>query len=144
MSEAPGFSQVNLVVGDMDATVAFYRLVGVDLDPSSDSWPPGTGARHVNAGEGTKLAHFDLDNTEMARLWGDANLQPGDTVIGIAVPTRDAVDATYRTVTEAGHKGRLEPYDAFFGARYAIVEDPDGRPVGLMSPRDRDRQYVPG
>ena len=33
-----------------------------------------------------------------------------------------------------------EPYDAFWGARYAIVEDPDGNAVGLMSPIDPDRQ----
>jgi hypothetical protein len=35
------------------------------------------------------------------------------------------------------------PYDAFWGARYAIVADPDGNEVGLMSPRDDDRRSFP-
>ena len=34
-------------------------------------------------------------------------------------------------------------YDAFWGARYAIVEDPDGHTVGLMGPIDRTRGYIP-
>ena len=29
-----------------------------------------------------------------------------------------------------------EPYDAFWGARYAVVSDPDGNAVGIMSPVD--------
>jgi hypothetical protein len=35
------------------------------------------------------------------------------------------------------------PYDAFWGARYAIVEDPDGIAVGLMSPISPDFKSVP-
>jgi hypothetical protein len=34
-------------------------------------------------------------------------------------------------------------YDAFWGARYAIVADPDGSDVGLMSPIDEQRQTWP-
>ena len=60
----------------------------------------------------------------------------GATLIGFRVATRDAVDETYDRLTAAGYLGLQEPYDAFWGARYAIVADPDGRQVGLMSPRD--------
>ena len=35
------------------------------------------------------------------------------------------------------------PHDAFWGARYAIVEDPDGIAVGLMSPISPDFKSVP-
>jgi uncharacterized glyoxalase superfamily protein PhnB len=31
----------------------------------------------------------------------------------------------------------------FWGARYAIVEDPDGNHVGVMSPSDPDRRRAP-
>jgi len=143
MSGRVVFQNVNLVVSDMDAAMAFYRLLGVELDPATDNWPPGSGARHVHAEEEAGAADFDLDNEPMARLWGDEGLAPGDTVVGFALATRDAVDEKYGELVAAGHKGRREPYDAFFGARYAIVEDPDGRPVGLMSPQDPARQYTP-
>jgi hypothetical protein len=32
------------------------------------------------------------------------------------------------------HPSLQPPYDAFWGARYAIVEDPNGIAVGIMSP----------
>jgi len=34
----------------------------------------------------------------------------------------------------------VKTYDAFRGARYAIVEDPDGNSFGLMSPIDAARK----
>ncbi|HVM54739.1 MAG TPA: VOC family protein [Acidimicrobiales bacterium] len=52
------------------------------------------------------------------------------------VDTREEVDALYAELTGAGHEGRQPPFDAFFGARYAIVADPDGNDVGIMSPSD--------
>jgi hypothetical protein len=32
----------------------------------------------------------------------------------------------------------------FFGARYAVVRDPAGNGVGLMSPIDQHRRFTPG
>lgn len=49
----------------------------------------------------------------------------------------------HRELVAAGHRGRLEPYDAFFGARYAMVDDPDGHAIGLMSPIDAARKFTP-
>jgi len=43
-------------------------------------------------------------------------------------------------LTGAGFRAQQAPYDAFWGARYAVVEDPDGNAVGLMSPSDPDRR----
>jgi uncharacterized glyoxalase superfamily protein PhnB len=42
-----------------------------------------------------------------------------------------------------GYLGRQPPFDAFWGARYAIVADPDGNDVGLMSPVDESRRTWP-
>ncbi|MEO9254687.1 MAG: VOC family protein, partial [Tepidiformaceae bacterium] len=55
---------------------------------------------------------------------------------GFQLPTRDAVDALYEKLTAAGTPAQQPPFDAFWGARYAIVSDPDGNAVALMSPRD--------
>ncbi|MBF6556145.1 MAG: VOC family protein [Acidimicrobiales bacterium] len=43
------------------------------------------------------------------------------------------VDAAWGDLTEAGYHGHLEPWDAFWGMRYAVVHDPDGRPVDLFA-----------
>ena len=143
MSNRSVFNQVNLVVSNMDAAIAFYRLLGVDLDPSTNYWPPGSGARHIHAHPHSGAADFDLDNQAMARLWAHDALDAGAVVLGFALPNSDAVDQKYRELVEAGYAGRREPYDAFFGARYAIVDDPDGRPVGLMGPTDPKRRHIP-
>jgi uncharacterized glyoxalase superfamily protein PhnB len=146
MADRPVFAQVNLVVGDMGAAVDFYRVLGLDLDLSAmGGWPPGTDNLHVNARPGDEPAQgdFDLDNVAMAHVWGSDSITAGETVIGFDLPTRDAVDEKYRELTDAGYRGRREPYDAFFGSRYALVEDPDGRPVGLKSPVDRSQGYMP-
>ena len=37
-----------------------------------------------------------------------------------------AVDVAYGDLTEAGYAGQQPPFDAFWGARYAVVTDPDG------------------
>ena len=34
----------------------------------------------------------------------------------------------------AGYHGHLEPWDAFWGQRYATVLDPDGNSVDLFAP----------
>jgi uncharacterized glyoxalase superfamily protein PhnB len=46
-------------------------------------------------------------------------------------------------MARAGYRGLQEPYDAFWGARYAIIEDPNGVAVGVMSPISPDRKSPP-
>ena len=133
------FDQLNLVASDVDATLAFYRALGVDI-PEVSVWRGDSGgaAHHVDVGMPNGVS-IDFDSDELARLynagWAGSGAE-GATLIGFRVATRDAVDETYDRLTAAGYRGLQEPYDAFWGARYAIVADPDGRQVGLMSPRD--------
>jgi uncharacterized glyoxalase superfamily protein PhnB len=133
---------LNLVCEDVDATVEFYRLLGVPI-PEENVWRTDSGAHHVTGvPTGSSGAELDFDSRELACVYNEGHRDapaPGAAVIGFGVATRDAVDELYRRLTEAGHAGRQPPFDAFWGARYAIVADPDGRDVGLMSPRDPDR-----
>ncbi len=141
----PQFDQVNLVVRDMGATLAFYRKLGFDVPDDGSEWPPGSGAKHVDVrfSGGVRL---EFDNLPMAKLWHAGWRESGHgskAVLGISLPTREAVDERYAELTAAGYTGCQPPYDAFFGARYAIVEDPDGNDVGLMSPIEASRKFVP-
>lgn len=138
------FGQINLFVSDMAASVKFYRLLEVDV-PESYVWPPGSGAQHIDDIRAEE-AYMALDNHEMARIW-NPKFEPGRTrgnvVIGLMVATRNDVDRLYNVVKKAGHPVGQEPYDAFFGSRYAIVIDPDGNQVGLKSPIEANRKYQP-
>ena len=132
--ERPVLDQVNLVVGDMDASLAFYRRVGVDFP----EWEPRWDKHHRSAKTAGGL-DFDLDSAVFARDWNEGSLGPV-AVLSFKLASRDAVDALYAELTGAGYNGQQPPYDAFWGARYAVVEDPDGNLVGLMSPMDDARR----
>jgi catechol 2,3-dioxygenase-like lactoylglutathione lyase family enzyme len=144
----PILDQINLVCGDPDASVAFYRRLGVEI-PDDRIWRTASGAHHISASDqssGGDIA-FDLDSTAFAQKWnkgwnGRTDLA-GRIVIGFSVAARSDVDDLYRDMTAAGYRGLQEPNDAFWGARYAIIEDPDGVAVGLMSPISPDRKTPP-
>jgi uncharacterized glyoxalase superfamily protein PhnB len=92
---------------------------------------------------------IDLSQTQvMARIWHAGWRDGGEhgkgVVVGFSLPSREAVDERYAALTAAGHAGRQPPYDAFWGSRYAVVQDPDGNDVGIMSPPDPARRFVPG
>lgn len=138
------FGQVNVVVADMAASVAFYRLLELDV-PAPFEWPAGSGAQHVEIGSDDEC-YLALDNHPQARIWNnrfDPDRGRGNVVVGLLVDRRDDVDRLYAKVRDAGHPVGQEPYDAFWGSRYAIVIDPDGNQVGLKSPVDDARAHEP-
>ncbi|HMI83265.1 MAG TPA: VOC family protein [Polyangiaceae bacterium] len=59
------------------------------------------------------------------------------------VSSREEVDGVHARVTAAGHRTHKAPEDAFWGARYAIVEDPDGNSVGITSAVDDSMRRPP-
>jgi catechol 2,3-dioxygenase-like lactoylglutathione lyase family enzyme len=140
----PVLDQLNVVSADPAASVAFYRRLGVDIAEAA-IWRTATGAHHVNARSGE--IDFELDSTAFAQVWNPSCCGRGDlkgrVVLGFRVVSREAVDEVYTEMTAAGYVGLQPPHDAFWGARYAIVEDPDGIAVGLMSPISPDFKALP-
>ena len=138
----PVLDQINIVSANMGAAIAFYRLLGVEIP---DPQPGKSGAPfHANGDAGGDTS-LDVDSDAFARVWNEGWKNRTDlggrVVIGFGADSREAVDEYYRRLTQAGHKGLQPPWDAFWGSRYAIVEDPNGVAVGLMSLRDPVRNY---
>lgn len=138
MDAAPVPDQVNLVVEDMEASVAFYRRLGLTI-PDTDA---DFQAHHRNARTPGGI-DIDFDSVTFARHW-DRGWNGGMGVLGFKVESRERVDQIYADLTGEGYRAQQEPYDAFWGARYAVVEDPDGNAVGIMSPIDPERRGDPG
>ena len=142
----PTLNQLNIVSGNAEASIAFYRRLGLDI-PDRSIWRTATGPHHVSAANSAEGIVLDLDSTTFAQIWnngwrGRKNLA-GRVVVGFGVASRDEVDRLYGEMTAAGHLGLQAPYDAFWGARYAVVEDPDGIAVGLMSPKSAEHRSPP-
>jgi uncharacterized glyoxalase superfamily protein PhnB len=120
---------VEIVVADMGKALAFYRMLGLDVPADADDEP------HVDVAlaAGLRLA-FDTEAT-IASFHPARKLAAGGRVsLAFAFPDPAAVDDAYAQLTAAGHHGELEPFDAFWGQRYAVVHDPDGTGVDLFAP----------
>lgn len=129
--------QVNLVVRHMDATLAFYRALGLEIEAAP-------GASHVEVTL-EPCVQLEFDTADAVRYWdaGWSGSTGGAAVIGMQLDSREAVDELFAALVGAGHAPHQVPYDAFWGARYAVIDDPDGYPVGLMSPIDDWRKRWP-
>jgi uncharacterized glyoxalase superfamily protein PhnB len=129
--------QINLVVHDMDAACAFYGRLGLSIDVAPDG-------RHASA-ELSNGVRVEFDTTDFVPMWdsGWGGRTGGGAVLGFSLASEEEVDRVYDELLGAGGRLHQPPYDAFFGARYAIVDDPDGHPVGLMSPISPERKFWP-
>jgi len=141
----PDLNQVDLVVRDMEATVAFYRALGVDI-PEAAIWRTASGAHHVDITmPGGLILHFD--SAALAKVYDRGWREPSGAgtrnVLSFRIASREQVDRTHGKLAGLGYRSSQPPYDAFWGARYAIVEDPDGNHIGLMSESDPTRRSAP-
>ncbi len=141
-SAAPRLGQVNLVVQDVARSIAFYRLLGLSMEPAAD---PSWAHHHATAimANGMRL---ELDSVAFARRWnpaGSGEIGPSLGVIFFSVDSPDEVNRLFTRITSAGHAVQQPPTDAFWGARYAILTDPDGHAIGLTSPIDSARRRPP-
>jgi uncharacterized glyoxalase superfamily protein PhnB len=118
-----------VVVADMDRTLAFYRALGLPV-PDVEGAAPHV---EVPLGGGVRIM---FDTVETIRSF-DPDWQPptGGARVSLAIEcaSPSEVDSTYARITGAGHAGHHEPWDAFWGQRYATVLDPDGNPVDLYA-----------
>lgn len=139
------FGQINLVCRDVEASLAFYRALGVEI-PESGIWRAPSGIHHVAVTLPSGML-LEFDSPALAKVynrsWTGFSGAGTRVVLGFDVPAREDVDRLYERLTGLGHPGSQPPFDAFWGSRYAVVEDPDGNPVGIMSPQDPGRRSAP-
>jgi catechol 2,3-dioxygenase-like lactoylglutathione lyase family enzyme len=136
----PVLDQINLVVSDMEQSLAFYALLGFDSPDTLPLWQ----AHHRSIPVDGRLPTVELDSDAYARKWnvGRATAEPpAPVVLGFRFPDRAAVDEAYDRILGAGYRSQQPPYDASWGVRYAVVQDPDGNAVGLSSPRDPELRW---
>jgi catechol 2,3-dioxygenase-like lactoylglutathione lyase family enzyme len=120
---------IEIVVADMARALDFYRHLGFDLPDGAAGEP------HVEVAldGGLKVA-FDTEDT--IRSFDPAWVRPEKghgLALAFACDDPADVDATFGLLLTVGGAAHLEPWDAFWGMRYAVVHDPDGNPVDLFA-----------
>ena len=124
----PNLNAIGIVASDMGTSIRFYRALGLDVPETPDEG-------HVD----TFLPNgvrFMLDSEETMRSFKeDWSRETGNQIsIAFECSSPAEVDEVYARVTGEGFEGEKEPWDAFWGQRYAQLLDPDGNTVHLFAP----------
>ena len=111
----------------MGRSISFYRLLGIATPETPDEG-------HVD----TFLPNgvrFMLDTEDVIRSFRpDWTRETGNQLaLAFECSSPSEVDEVYRRVVDAGFHGEKEPWDAFWGQRYAQLQDPDGVGVDLYA-----------
>ncbi len=122
----PELNAVGIVSADTARSIAFYRLLGVDF--------PEDGEGHIEATLPSGV-RFMLDTEEVVLSFRpDWTREIGNQLsLAFECASPAEVDALYARVAAAGFQAEKEPWDAFWGQRYAQLRDPDGVPIDLFA-----------
>jgi uncharacterized glyoxalase superfamily protein PhnB len=126
----PQFGAFGIPVSDMTRALAFYRKLGLEFPDGAEN------EDHVEAQLGGGLRYM-LDAEDVMRAFDPDWQRPTDGhLVGGAFQCESPgeVDRVYAELLEAGGSSHKEPWDAFWGQRYAQVKDPDGTVVDLYAP----------
>jgi uncharacterized glyoxalase superfamily protein PhnB len=132
----PQLDFFGIVVSDMSRSVAFYRKLGLDFPQGAES------EQHVEAQLPGGL-RYGLDTEEVIRMFDPSWQRPtGGHAVGGAFrcESPDEVNRVYGELLEAGATPHKEPWDAFWGQRYAQLKDPDGTVIDLYAPLPEQQQ----
>jgi len=121
----PRLNAIGIASANMLESVRFYRLLGLEV-------PDPDGHLDVELGNGVRLM---FDTEDVIRSFDAEWTRADGNQVSLAFECENPaqVDETYARIVEAGFASRKEPWDAFWGQRYAQVSDPDGVPVDLYA-----------
>jgi uncharacterized glyoxalase superfamily protein PhnB len=121
----PQLGALGIVSSDLERSRAFYRLLGIEIAEGED---------HVEATlpNGMRLM-FDTESV-IRSFRPDWQRETGNQfALAFECASPADVDETFARIVEAGFEGDKDPWDAFWGYRYAQLRDPDGVGVDLYA-----------
>ena len=125
----PQLDFFGIVVSDMARSVVFYRRLGLEFPEGAEN------EQHVEAPLPGGM-RYALDTEEVMRSFDPSWKRPSDGHAGggaFRCESPEEVDRVYRELVEAGGTSHRDPWDAFWGQRYAQLKDPDGTVIDLYA-----------
>ena len=125
----PQLDFFGIVVSDMARSLAFYRRLGLEFPEGAEN------EQHVEAQLPGGM-RYALDTEDVMRMFDPEWKRPTDGhAVGGAFrcESPEEVDRVYQELLEAGGTPHKEPWDAFWGQRYAQLKDPDGTVIDLYA-----------
>jgi uncharacterized glyoxalase superfamily protein PhnB len=118
---------VGIVVKDMKEALDFYRVLGFDIPDQVNE------DQHVEViQDGFRLA---FDKQDMIKeIYGSWEEPAGHRIeLAFLCENAESLNELHKKVVDHGYASHREPWDAFWGQRYAIVQDPDGNLISLFA-----------
>ena len=122
---------VGIVVTDLARAVKFYRLLGAPFEAGAEDSEHGH-AEATLAGGVRLMLDAEEEIRKFDPSWKRAVGAPAGA-LAFNCGTPREVDELYAKAISAGAQAHKEPFDAFWGQRYAQVRDHDGNGVDLYA-----------
>jgi uncharacterized glyoxalase superfamily protein PhnB len=118
---------IGIVVNDMKTSLDFYRTLGLEIPIEVDT------EQHVELNQDG--VRFAFDTKAIAEgVYGHLEDPAGHRVeLAFRCDSAESLNELYQLIIEKGYSSHKEPWDAFWGQRYAIVEDPEGNLISLFA-----------
>lgn len=123
----PTLNAIGIASSNMARSIAFYRALGFDVPDTPDEG-------HID----TFLPNgvrFMLDSEDVIRSFlPDWTREDGNQIsLALECASPAEVDEVHARVVAAGFESEKDPWDAFWGQRYALLIDPDGVRINLYA-----------
>lgn len=122
---------VGIVVTDLARAVKFYRLLGAPFEAGAEDSEHGH-AEATLAGGMRLMLDTEEEMRKFDPSWKRGSGSPA-AALAFNCGTPKEVDELYAKAMTAGARNHKDPFDAFWGQRYAQVRDPDGNGVDLYA-----------
>lgn len=118
---------VGVTSKNLTKSVEFYTLLGFQFPEFKED------EQHVETTPDGD-AKLMIDSASMIKdIMGEVPKPGNHSSFAVQYDTPEEVNEVARKVQEAGFTIEKEPWDAFWGQRYAVVTDPDGYMVDLYA-----------
>ena len=119
---------IGIVSEDMSKSIEFYKLLDVHFKDI------GAGGDHLEATTSSGL-RLMLDSSELMKKLNPEWESPRGVgfILAFKQNSVEELNQLYKTVVESGFTGAKEPWDAFWGQRYACIKDPSGNQIDLFA-----------
>lgn len=122
------FDAIGIVVSNMPKSIAFYELFGLKFTAFGDD------GDHYEATLPSGMRLMLDTEALIKKLHPNITFSQGGRMgLGYSLETPAEVDELYKKVIAGGGTVEREPYDAFWGQRYATIKDPDGNLVSIYA-----------
>lgn len=120
---------VGVVSKDMKKSIEFYTLLGFEFPSFTEN------EDHIESKPQNGSAKLMIDTFDLIKNIIGKNPVPGNhSSFALEYNSPTEIDQVVGRIKIAGFTVVNNPWDAFWGQRYAIVEDPDGYKVDLYAP----------